>query len=73
MSVNICKAQLPAGKMIIIFHFKFHRLHLCDFISRPLKKHSEEFMLLQSDSEVQMGIMVLPADSGILQDSLEVP
>jgi hypothetical protein len=28
---------------------------------------------LQSDSEVQMGIMVLPADSGILQDSLEVP
>jgi hypothetical protein len=67
MSVNICKAQLPAGKMMVVFHFKFHRPHLFDFISRPLKKHSEDFILLQSDTEVQLGIMVLPGDSGILQ------
>lgn len=69
MSVNICKAHLPAGKMIVIFQFKFHRPHLHDFISRPLKKHSGDFILLQSDTEVQLGIMVLP---GILQESFEV-
>jgi len=70
MSVNICKAQLPAGKMMVAFYFKFHRPHF--YVSRPLKKHSEDFMLLQSDTEVQLGITVLPGDSGTLQESLEV-
>lgn len=72
MSVNICKAQLPVGKMMVVFGFSFHRHLLCDFISRPLKKHSEDFSLLQSHTELQLGTVVLPGDSGILQERLEV-
>jgi hypothetical protein len=72
MRVNVCKAQLPVGKVMIIFRFRFHRPGLCDFIFRPLQKHSEDLILLWSDTDMQLDIMVLPGDSGILQERPEM-